>query len=118
MLLQPGQWIKVRVSFVVSASEVEAWHHGIVTSVTPEAVKVVHVHGDTFIETDLAEFASLGTTVRVVDTHLKHPLEAVVERAKMLIDVPVASAPFQVAEYFAAWCCTGQQSIWSMIMGP
>lgn len=117
MQLRTGQWIKVLVSFAVSDSQVEAWHHGIVTSTTP-GVKVVHVHGDTFIETDFAEFASLGTTVRVVDTHLKHPLDAVVERAKMLIDVPVANAPFQVAEYFADWCCTGQQSIWSMIIGP
>lgn len=116
MQLQAGQWIKVRVNTQVGDVAIEAWHNGIVTG-TLNGIKVMHVDGPTFAETDLATFAAMGSTVRVVTPHLKHSLDSVVERAKMLINVPVANAPFQLPEQFAAWCCTGQQSIWSMIVG-
>jgi hypothetical protein len=79
--LQPGNWIKV----LHASSGIAYWHHGIVSSVEPSGVKIIHFRRQQqriITETSLAQFLDGGSDAQVVDEEPAFQFAEVVRRAR------------------------------------
>ena len=136
--LFPGYWIKVYVSQpsnTASSACLPCWHHGIISSVSGGAVKVIHftqpetpdtaspttsTTGDrSVLETSLEWFLVGGTNAQVVDAEPAYSYLDVVARARGHLGAiayslwlgcaqPAAKPrPTRNCEHFASWCFLG-----------
>jgi len=137
--LFPGYWIKVYVSQpsnTASSACLPCWHHGIISSVSGGAVKVIHftqpetldtvspttsTAGDrSVLETSLEWFLVGGTNAQVVDAEPAYSYLEVVARARGHLGATAYSLPTRNCEHFASWCFLGSafsHQVWAFGAG-